>query len=153
MKACDMELVMTCESFPEQYDVIYNGERIGYIRYRGGKLTCQPVKDDELLWLDLVCRIDESYGGVIPDDKRGEWLSECKEALSKFWSNPDTELLDALQRQRERMNPMIPDAGEVVISKEVANNIIERLSRIKPDCVIDGSPLLRVLGKNGGGRI
>ena len=48
---------------------------------------------------------------------------------------------------------MIPDAVEVVISKEVADNIIERLSRIKPNYVIDGSALLRVLGKNGGGRI
>ena len=144
-----MELAMTCESFPEQYDVIYNGERIGYIRYRGGRLTCQPVKDDELLWLDLVVREDESFGGIIPDDKREEWLCECKEALSVFWLNPDPELLDALLRQRERMNTMIPDAGEVVISKEVADSIIGRLSEVKPDFVIDGNILLGVLRKKG----
>lgn len=139
-----MELVMTCESFPEQYDVIYNGERIGYIRYRGGRLTCQPVKDDELLWLDLVVREDESFGGIIPDDKREEWLCECKEALSVFWSNPDPELLDALLRQRESMRP---DLGEVVISKEIADSLIGRFSEVKPDFVIDGSTLLDVLRK------
>ena len=125
MEVCDMELVKTCESFPEQYDVIYNDECIGYIRYRGGKLTCQPVKDGELLWLDLVCRIDDSFGGRIPDEKREGWLSECKMALADFWRNPNQEVLEALEHQRKRLNPMIPNEGEVVISKEG----IERLKK------------------------
>lgn len=84
-----------------------------------------------MLWLDLVVRDDESFGGIIPDDKRGEWLCECKEALSVFWSNPDPELLDTLLRQGERMNTMIPDLGEVVISKEIADSLIGRLSGVK----------------------
>lgn len=48
MEIEDLVLKQTCECCPEQYDVIYNGERIGYIRYRSGLFTCQPVIENEI---------------------------------------------------------------------------------------------------------
>ena len=85
MEPNELKLVQTCDYCPEQYDVFHGNERVGYIRYRSGRFTCQPVSDGKLLNIYLLERTDESWGSI-PDDKRDEWLNECKNALADFWS-------------------------------------------------------------------
>lgn len=36
----DFILKMTCSACPEQYDVFYKGEQVGYLRLRHGVFTC-----------------------------------------------------------------------------------------------------------------
>ena len=36
----EFKLKMTCSACPEQYDVFYNDEQVGYLRLRHGVFTC-----------------------------------------------------------------------------------------------------------------
>lgn len=36
-----LRTVCTCSACPEQYDVFYGEQRVGYLRYRGGTFTAE----------------------------------------------------------------------------------------------------------------
>lgn len=145
MVPTDLKLVQTCDYCPEQYDVFNGDERIGYIRHRSGVFTCQPVMSGELLWIDLVCRTDESWGSI-PDDKREEWLNECKNVLADFWN---THRPDEFPIEKSNMR----DNGEVVIPSDVVDRLIEVVNdETKHHFVVEGNTLCRVLNEIRGGR-
>lgn len=87
-----LELVQTCECCPEQYNVLYNGIWIGYIRYRSGHFTCQPVFDGQLIINYLVIHETDDWSLTLKDDNREEWLIESKQELVKFWNDIKAKL-------------------------------------------------------------
>lgn len=87
MRIEDLVLEQTCECCPEQYDVIYNGDRIGYLRYRSGLFTCQPVIEDEIQYHFLVYEYIEDWHLTLHDDDRTDLLTKSKEQLVKFWKD------------------------------------------------------------------
>lgn len=87
MRIEDLVLKQTCECCPEQYDVIYNGDRIGYLRYRSGLFTCQPVIEDEILYHFLIYECFEDWHRTLQDDGRTDLLTKSREELVKFWDN------------------------------------------------------------------
>lgn len=89
MKVEDLILEQTCERHPEQYDVIYNEDRIGYIRYRSGLFTCQPVIEDKIQHHFLVYECIDGWHLTLYDDDRTDLLLESKERLVKFWNDFD----------------------------------------------------------------
>lgn len=89
MRIEDLVLKQTCECCPEQYDVIYNGDRIGYIRYRSGLFTCQPVIENEIQHHFLVYKGFEDWHLTLRDDNREDLLLESKEKLVEFWNDFD----------------------------------------------------------------
>lgn len=89
MKVEDLVLEQTCECCPEQYDVIYNEDRIGYIRYRSGLFTCQPVIENEIQHHFLVYKGFEDWNLTLHDDNREDLLLESKEQLVEFWNDFD----------------------------------------------------------------
>lgn len=87
MKVGDLVLEQTCECCPEQYDVIYNGDRIGYIRYRSGLFTCQPVIENKIQHHFLVYEYIYDWHLTLYDDNREDLLLESKKRLVKFWND------------------------------------------------------------------
>ena len=87
MRIEDLVLKQTCECCPEQYDVIYNGDRIGYLRYRSGLFTCQPVIEDEIQYHFLIYECFEDWHLTLLDDDRTDLLTKSKEQLVKFWED------------------------------------------------------------------
>lgn len=85
MKIEELVLEQTCECCPEQYDVVYNEERIGYIRYRSGLFTCQPVIEGEIQYYFLVYENFDDWSLTLHDDNRTDLISLSKERLVKFW--------------------------------------------------------------------
>ena len=81
----DLTLKQTCECCPEQYDVMFENKRIGYIRYRGGRLTCQPVFDNEIQYFFTIWREDDMQLNEMPSHRRVQWLHECKQSLIDFY--------------------------------------------------------------------
>lgn len=79
-------LEQTCFGCPEQYDVFNGEELIGYIRYRWGRLKCNPVINGEYNFENILFSWESGnpYDGILPDDKREELLEKCKEAICKF---------------------------------------------------------------------
>lgn len=86
MKLEDLVLKLTCECCPEQYDVIYKGNRIGYIRYRRGLFTCQPVIENEIQHHFLVYECIDDWHLTLVDDERTDLFLESKVQLVKFWN-------------------------------------------------------------------
>lgn len=86
MKIEDLVLEQTCEYCPEQYDVVYRGDRIGYIRYRSGLFTCQPVIDDQIQYHFLVYETIEDWHLTLAADERTDLFLESKVQLVRFWN-------------------------------------------------------------------
>lgn len=42
----EFQLVMTCSACPEQYDVFFRGEKVGYMRLRHGYFRVECPKDE-----------------------------------------------------------------------------------------------------------
>ena len=87
MKVEDLVLKLTCAYCPEQFDVIYNKVRIGYIRYRHGIFTCQPVIKNEIQHYYLVYESFKNWHLTLYDDNREYLLLKSKEELVKFWND------------------------------------------------------------------
>lgn len=51
MRILGCTLIKTCKAFPEQYDVFYKGEQVGYIRLRHGYMSVEyPDVDGKLVY-------------------------------------------------------------------------------------------------------
>lgn len=83
----ELKLVQTCECCPEQYNVLYKGTWVGYIRYRCGYFTCQPVFNSQILNDYLVTHKEADWSLTLADDNREGWLMESKQELVNFWNN------------------------------------------------------------------
>ena len=69
------------------YDVIYNGDRIGHIRYHSGLFTCQPVIENKIQHHFLVYECIYDWHLTLYDDNGEDLLLESKKRLVKFWND------------------------------------------------------------------
>lgn len=76
-----LQLVMTSVAFPEQYDVLQNGEVIGYLRMRSGIFTAR-VPDASGL---VVYATDDlnGFGSFVDDAERSLQLSKAVAEIKK----------------------------------------------------------------------
>lgn len=80
MNLLGYDLVLTCRSCPEQYDVFLNGRPVGYMRLRWGNftVTCPDVDGTE-----VYDRCTHGNGSF-EDDERMEQLIAGVQAITKY---------------------------------------------------------------------
>ena len=73
------ELIMTCGACPEQYDVMKDGEVVGYLRLRHGYFyaSCPDVRGK------TVYEAEPRGDGIFEDDERQHYLTEAVAAIDK----------------------------------------------------------------------
>lgn len=72
----DIELIQTCGGCPEQYDAIYNGEIVGYLRLRHGYFSVEYKGE-------LVYEATPNGDGIFEYTEREYYLRKAKKALMK----------------------------------------------------------------------
>lgn len=73
----NLELVETCGACPEQYDVFYRGEKVGYLRLRHGYFRVEyPYCGGK-----LVYEAEPIGGGMFEDFERDQYIREAKIAI------------------------------------------------------------------------
>lgn len=93
MKKEDLRLVRTCKSCPEQYDVFAEGYNypVGYIRFRNGWFTCQPLDKtgDTVLRPIIVAWDDYKFSHEIPAIVKDDLLDICKDAICQYFTTEE----------------------------------------------------------------
>lgn len=80
-------LVMTCQACPEQYDVLFEGFQIGYLRLRGGNF--KAIYPD--VGGELVYSASPEGDGLFKDHERFNYL---KAAVSALINKHNNKVLD-----------------------------------------------------------
>lgn len=75
-----LELVLTCSACPEQYDAMFDGRLVGYLRLRHGEFTVTCPDVDGQIVLDARPRGDGSFD----DDERDDYLRRAKAAIASW---------------------------------------------------------------------
>ena len=70
------KLVLTCGACPEQYDVFFEEQEIGYLRLRHGRFYAEYVPTKEIVYVD-----HPKGDGIFDDDERDEQLTKAIKAL------------------------------------------------------------------------
>ena len=79
--AHELNLVQTCSCCPEQYDVFYDGEQVGYMRLRHGTFRVEcPGCGGELVFLSTTLVSDS--GSFRDEDEREMNMSWAKRAIA-----------------------------------------------------------------------
>jgi hypothetical protein len=85
-----MKLIKTCDSCPEQYDVVNSdtGVMLGYIRLRWGwfRVFCPDVGGECV----IQEQISEQPLGVFPDENRDRFLTRALLAIEKWHEKGST---------------------------------------------------------------
>jgi len=78
----DLHLVLITDYFPEQYDVLYDGKTVGYLRLRWGNftVTCPNVGGE------VVLEAEPDGHGCFEDDERPYYL-DCALNAVMNWCN------------------------------------------------------------------
>lgn len=71
-----IELELTCDACPEQYDAFYEGELVGYLRLRHGHFRAE-YKDD------VVYNAYPLGDGIFEPEEREKYLKKAKKAIYK----------------------------------------------------------------------
>lgn len=82
----DIELELTCDAFPEQYDARFAGVQVGYLRLRWGNftVTCPDVGGTEVLYVQP----EEGFGDFATDEERTYYLAMARQSIAR-WINSD----------------------------------------------------------------
>ena len=73
------DLVLTCSIWPEQYDVLKEGEQVGYLRLRSGYFYASyPDCSD-----DIVYEAEPWGDGCFGDKERNFYLTKAIDAIDK----------------------------------------------------------------------
>jgi len=79
MKILGYDLVMTCGACPEQYDVFFEGEKVGYLRLRHGYFTATfPDVDGK-----FVYKSEKEGDGIFASHEREKFLEEAIKAIDE----------------------------------------------------------------------
>lgn len=71
-----IRLEQTCGACPEQYDVYWGDQEVGYIRHRHG------ITEAHCPFGEVVFTSEEARGdGMFEDDEREWMLNQCKQAI------------------------------------------------------------------------
>ncbi len=82
MKKSEITLNQTCGACPEQYDAIYDGKVIGYLRLRHGYFTVSyPDSGGKQVYASNTIG-----DGVFDSDERDYYLNKAKKALKKEYN-------------------------------------------------------------------
>jgi hypothetical protein len=74
----EVELKLTCEACPEQYDAFYLGKKIGYLRLRHGIFTVDyPFCGEKIIFTAYP----EGDGMFFDEEERSYYLGKAKIAL------------------------------------------------------------------------
>ena len=73
----------TCHAMPEQYDVTWGTEQVGYIRLRGGRLQAHAPGVSGETVLEHIFD-DDLKGGFESDGEREKWVIKCAMALLEW---------------------------------------------------------------------
>lgn len=77
MQREDIELIQTCGACPEQYDAIFDGKTVGYLRLRYGHFSVNyPYVAGELIYSAYP-----SGDGIFDSDEREHYLNAAKDAI------------------------------------------------------------------------
>jgi hypothetical protein len=94
-KAIDVELRQTCAAYPEQYDAYVDGERVAYLRLRGGafRVQCPHIEDMEngFLLSETVYQSACGGGEFSSDDQRRQELDAAKQAILAWIDRRDVD--------------------------------------------------------------
>jgi hypothetical protein len=84
MKASDLTLAMTCGSHPEQYDVLFHGETLGYLHYRWGvfEIVLYLFSFDTPIASEVL---GSEYEGELPEEKREAILQGALEKIAAYY--------------------------------------------------------------------
>mgnify|MGYP001573656259 CR=1 FL=1 len=72
-----LTLVITCDTCPEQYDVVQDGVQVGYLRLRHGCFTVDCPDDGG----ECVYEADAAGDGRFLDSERAEFLTAAENAI------------------------------------------------------------------------
>ena len=86
-------LIMTCYACPEQYDVLKNGKKVGYLRLRGGHFSASAPD----CGMGIVYKANPKGDGVFDDDEREFYLKEAVKAIE----NQDEQTAFDMVAERE----------------------------------------------------
>lgn len=83
IKPEDIWLKQTCGACPEQYDALYDGKTVGYLRLRHGyfSVSCPGTSGE------IVYDSEPNGDGVFDADEREEHLQKAKEAVAQWMNN------------------------------------------------------------------
>lgn len=71
-------LLLTCNACPEQYNVLLDGQQVGYLRLRHGHFTAEhPDVQGELVYKTEECK----GNGIFDDDEREQFLHNAIVAI------------------------------------------------------------------------
>ncbi len=78
----DLHLFKTCQACPEQYDALYSGRTVGYLRLRHGnfRVECPDIGGEE------VYQANPEGDGMFEDNERNFYLTAAKQAIAA-WCN------------------------------------------------------------------
>jgi hypothetical protein len=76
-----LRFVLTCDAFPEQYDVFDGDVQVGYVRVRHGNfsVSCPDIGDGPY----VIDRGVDGYGDFT-DEERGHGLTEAAAAIRQW---------------------------------------------------------------------
>lgn len=77
-------LIRTCWACPEQYDALFRGQEIGYLRLRHGHFYCEYTPTDK-----RVFEAQPNGDGIFDDDEREEYLTKAINALKEEMDNAE----------------------------------------------------------------
>lgn len=81
MKKSEINLIMTCGACPEQYDAIYQGKTIGYLRLRHGHFSVDyPDCGGE-----TVYSANPKGDGIFESEERDFYLNKARKAIKKAY--------------------------------------------------------------------
>lgn len=84
VRICELELVKTCSACPEQYDVLLEGDRVGYMRLRHGHFYAS-VPD---VGGQVVYEAEPRGDGCFDPDERDYYLGEALWAIAESLPAP-----------------------------------------------------------------
>lgn len=80
-----LKLFQTCFACPEQYDVYYNDALVGYIRYRHGIFSVNPVINGNYDFTnDLMIFTTDDDSGILSETQRKELLPQALQKIAEF---------------------------------------------------------------------
>ena len=78
MKKSEINLIMTCGACPEQYDAIYQGKTIGYLRLRHGYFSV----DYSDCGGETVYSANPKGDGIFESEERDFYLNKARKAIT-----------------------------------------------------------------------
>lgn len=84
--ASKLDFQLTCGACPEQYDVMYEGKLVGYVRLRWGSLTLEcPDAGDNLVYEHSW---SDTFKGAFEDDcERKDFLMTIREKIKDYYGD------------------------------------------------------------------